>query len=100
MNIFVVPREIDFITLDSPEAYRSVTLIDELKSALSQNLNVRIHDLLPHFKERLAKEGREYDEAFLPCDGHWSAYGHEIVAEVYKQTGLFPEDDGFVSSKS
>ncbi|MCB0309585.1 MAG: SGNH/GDSL hydrolase family protein [Bdellovibrionales bacterium] len=82
-NIFVIPREVDFETLDTESAYKAVNLIDDLKSSLAEKFsNVQVYDLLPLFKERLEREKREYDDIFLRCDGHWSPYGHRVVADM------------------
>jgi hypothetical protein len=85
VTIFVIPREIDFLTLNTAERYRNARLIPELETFAAKHANIEVLDLLPGFQAHLRHTQQDEDGMFLPCDGHWSAAGHSVVAQIYRE---------------
>jgi hypothetical protein len=46
------------------------------------DVGIPVKDLLPEMDER--SKDNDYRSYFLSCDGHWSAHGDAVAAEVLK----------------
>lgn len=59
---------------------RATPRLSERLGSLCAAMGVEYLDLLPLFHERKA----QWDSLYLPCDGHWSAAGHEAAEEMLR----------------
>ncbi len=87
VHIFIIPREVDFISLEEIGTHHGV-LARQLEESLADFKNVSVHDLLPFFQKKMEQRDIEHDQLFHPCDGHWSVTGHSIAAEALLEAVL------------
>jgi hypothetical protein len=74
--VFLIPRAIDFQRLHQSGANR----LGPVMERWGQEVGIPVKDLLPEMDER--SKGDDYRSYFLSCDGHWSAHGDAVAAEV------------------
>ena len=75
VTILLIPRAIDFERFHESNENR----LGPVMETWGQEVGIPIKDLLP---EMDAKSGGDYASFYLPCDGHWSAHGGAVAAEV------------------
>lgn len=86
VDIFIIPREGDLLQARKNEGI-STKLLADLQTLTQKYNNVAVHDLIPHFSSR---DPQDEDKFFLPCDGHWSAEGHRVAANVLIKEAIAP----------
>jgi len=72
--VFLIPRGIDFIRLRQSGTNR----LGPVMESWGREVAIPIKDLLPEMNARSA----DYRSYFLPCDGHWSARGNAVAANI------------------
>jgi hypothetical protein len=83
-RIFIIPREVDFLAAGNSGKPHS-PLVQAFQNFAKSRENVFVVDLLPRFLDYASKNNISRDAFFLPCDGHWSELGHEVVAGIVEQ---------------
>ena len=73
--IFLIPRGIDFKRWHESGQNR----LGPVMESWGRQVGIPIKDLLP---EMDARTGGDYDSLYLRCDGHWSAHGGAVAADV------------------
>jgi len=73
--IFLIPRAIDFKRFHESNENR----LGPVMESWGREVGIPIKDLLP---EMDAMSGGDYASFYLPCDGHWSAHGGAVAADV------------------
>ncbi len=81
--IFTVPRWNDLLYFRD-EGYPE-RLPRELTAFARREPGVHYVDLMPGFVADAEREGRDFGDYFLPCDGHWSELGNRVAAEIVLQ---------------
>jgi hypothetical protein len=79
--VFLIPRAIDFERLHQSGADRLGPPMEQW----GKDNGIAIKDLLPEMDARLKSEGEkggDYRSYFLSCDGHWSAKGDAVAANI------------------
>lgn len=80
LTIFIIPRKAD---LDSWAAGENrLEVVRRLKEFAAGNERIVIHDLLPDYVSYAKEHSREFDDFYHLCDGHWSALGNQVAADV------------------
>jgi hypothetical protein len=75
VEVFLIPRATDFQRLHQSGANR----LGPVMEAWGTTVGMPVKDLLPLMD---ARAGKDYMTYFLPCDGHWSARGNAVAAEI------------------
>ncbi len=75
VGVFLIPRATDFMRLHESGANR----LGPIMEAWGREVGIPVKDLLPDMD---ARAGTDYRSYFLPCDGHWSAKGNEVAAQI------------------
>jgi len=75
VGVFLIPRAMDFMRLHQSGANK----LGPLMEAWGRQVGIPVKDLLPDMD---ARDGADYRSYFLPCDGHWSAKGNEVAAQI------------------
>jgi hypothetical protein len=75
MAVFLIPRLIDFQRLRAAGRDRLGPVMEDW----GRDNGIPIKDLLPDMNARSNGDIRSY---FLSCDGHWSAKGNAVAAEI------------------
>lgn len=78
--LVTIPADTDFYAARD-KGYH-FPLVDEFKAYAARHANVRYLDLLPAFLADAKAKGLEFGDYTLPCDNHWGARGHALVADV------------------
>jgi hypothetical protein len=73
--VFLIPRANDFIRLHQSGANRLGPVMEQW----GHDVAISIKDLLPKMEARSNCDFRSY---FLTCDGHWSARGNAVAAQI------------------
>jgi hypothetical protein len=73
--IFLIPRAIDFKRFHESKENR----LGPVMESWGQEVGIPVKDLLPQMD---AMSGGDYTSFYLPCDGHWSAHGGAVAADV------------------
>jgi hypothetical protein len=73
VSFFTIPRLSDLIRLQSEKS----PLVQKLKEFAAAN-ELSYIDL----SESMIANTKKVTELFLPCDGHWSAFGHSVATEI------------------
>jgi len=73
--VFLIPRANDFIRLHQVHTNRLGPVMEQW----GRDVGIPIKDLLPDME---ARGGADYRNYFLSCDGHWSAHGNAVAAQV------------------
>jgi len=73
--VFLIPRANDFLRLHQAHTNRLGPVMEEW----GREVGVPIKDLLPEME---ARGGADYRNYFLSCDGHWSAHGNAVAAQI------------------
>jgi hypothetical protein len=81
--IFSLPRQSELEYARSRDV--SGALPKRLREFAEQEPRIRYADLLPGFLADAQASGRALGDYFIPCDGHWSALGNELAAELVLQ---------------
>jgi hypothetical protein len=75
MHVFLIPTAIDFERLHKSGANRLGAILERW----GKDSGVAVKDLLPDMD---ARSGGDYHSYFLRCDGHWSAKGNIVAADI------------------
>jgi hypothetical protein len=75
LKVFLIPRANDFQRLNQDGTDR----LGPVLQSWGSQVGIPVKDLLP---EMDARAGRDYMSYFLKCDGHWSAHGSAVAAQV------------------
>jgi len=75
MYVFLIPRAIDFMRLRKSDSNRLGPILEQW----GNQVGIPVKDLLP---EMDADSDGDFMSYFLPCDGHWSARGNRIAADI------------------
>jgi hypothetical protein len=75
MYVFLIPRANDFVRLHQAGSNR----LGPVMQAWGTQVGIPINDLLPEME---ADSGGNFMAYFLPCDGHWSARGNRVAADI------------------
>jgi lysophospholipase L1-like esterase len=93
------PRRVTFFTIPAANDYAwamqqgyDFELVRQLSAFADRYPHVRYIDLLPLFMEHARHHGLEYVDYTHKHDGHWSAKGHAVVAELI-QAAVFQAQD-------
>jgi hypothetical protein len=73
--VFLIPRANDFQRMHAGGANR----LGPVMEAWGREAGIPVKDLLP---EMDARSNGDYISYFLPCDGHWSAHGDAVAAQI------------------
>jgi len=73
--VFLIPRANDFLRLHQNGSNRLGPLMEQWGGANG----IPVKDLLPPME---ADSGGDFMSYFLPCDGHWSARGDRVAAQI------------------
>lgn len=80
LHLVLIPRADEFLWVDEGRA--PFKLPARLRAFAEQHPQIHVVDLMPGFLEHARRNGIGWDQYFLPCDGHWSALGHEVASEI------------------
>jgi hypothetical protein len=75
VKVFLIPRANDFLRLHQNGANR----LGPVMEAWGSQAGIPVKDLLPPMNARV---GADYMSYFLKCDGHWSAHGDAVAAQI------------------
>jgi hypothetical protein len=75
MAIFLIPRVNDFQRLHQAGTNR----LGPVMERWGNDVGIPVKDLLPDMEARSNGDFRSY---FLSCDGHWSARGSTVAADI------------------
>lgn len=75
VKVFLIPRANDFVRLHQNGTNRLGPVLEDWGS----EAGIPVKDLLPPMNTRA---GDDYMAYFLKCDGHWSAHGDAVAAEI------------------
>lgn len=75
MAVFLIPHTVDFQRLHQAGSNR----LGPVMERWGQEVGIPVKDLLPEMDSRSKGNYRSY---FLSCDGHWSARGNAVAAEI------------------
>ena len=75
LAVFLIPCANDFQRLHQSGANR----LGPAMERWGQKVGIPVKDLLPDMD---ARSGGDYLQYFLTCDGHWSAHGNAVAAEI------------------
>jgi hypothetical protein len=75
MYVFLIPRANDFIRLHQAGSNRLGPVMEQW----GRETGIPVKDLLPGMD---LESGGNYMPYFLTCDGHWSAQGNRVAADV------------------
>lgn len=81
--LLTIPTEVDF-DVARRDGYR-FRLPGILAEFAAQHPNVAYLDLLPAFLHDAESSGLRYSDYTIPCDNHWGARGHALVADVVQR---------------
>jgi hypothetical protein len=73
--VFLIPRANDFMRLHQAGTNR----LGPVMESWGHDVGIPIKDLLPDME---ARSGGDYRSYFLTCDGHWSARGDAVAAQI------------------
>ena len=73
--VFLIPRANDFLRLHQVGSDRLGPVMEQW----GRDVGIPIKDLLP---EMDAQSNGDYRSYFLSCDGHWSAKGNRVAADI------------------
>ena len=74
-RVFLIPRANDFLRLHQKGTDR----LGPVMEAWGKDAGIPVKDLLPQMD---ADSGGDFISYFLPCDGHWSARGDRVAAQI------------------
>jgi hypothetical protein len=75
MAVFLIPRANDFMRLHQSDTNR----LGPVMESWGHDVGIPVKDLLPDME---ARWGGDYRSYFLTCDGHWSARGDDVAAQI------------------
>jgi hypothetical protein len=75
MAVFLIPRANDFMRLRQAGTNR----LGPVMESWGHLVGIPVKDLLPDMD---ARSGGDYRSYFLSCDGHWSARGNAVAANI------------------
>ena len=73
--IVIIPTQIDLDNMYNGKNYKNLKWYLDLKRISSQTNSI-LFDLADHLKNE------NWEKMLLTCDGHWSAYGNNIIAKL------------------
>lgn len=74
-------EEIDKLASEGYDIERPVEILEEF----SKRNNINYLPLFYSFREYMLKNGLQFEDIHLDCDGHWTALSHEIAAQFIKE---------------
>ena len=80
--VFLIPCARDFERLHRAGTNR----LGPVMESWGTQAGIPVKDLLPDME---ARDGADWRSYFLPCDGHWSAKGNEVAAQIL-EPWLYP----------
>jgi hypothetical protein len=75
MAVFLIPSVNDFLRLHQSGTDR----LGPVMQQWGRDAAIPVKDLLPEMDAQSNGDFRSY---FLPCDGHWTARGSRVAAEI------------------
>jgi hypothetical protein len=75
MAVFLIPTTNDFMRLHQANMNR----LGPVMETWGRDEGIPVKDLLPDME---ARSGGDYRSYFLSCDGHWSAHGNAVAADI------------------
>ena len=75
VRVFLIPCARDFMRLHETGTNK----LGPVMERWGAENGIPVKDLLPDME---ARDGANYRSYFLPCDGHWSAKGNQVAAQI------------------